>query len=75
MVSALLSAVTGVGPGNSLRNKVMEVQAALAVPNIALACSKMDDFKNQVSLLSDPPVPVAQLTADANAIKAAIPCP
>ena len=77
MVAALLTAVTGVGPGNSLRNKVTEVQAALAVPNIALACSKLDDFKNQLSTLIDydPPVPVAQLTADANAIKAAIPCP
>jgi len=75
MVAALLTAVTGVGPGNSLRNKVTEVQAALAVPNIGLACSKLDDFKNQLSVLNEPPVPVAQLTADANAIKAAIPCP
>ena len=75
MVAALLTAVTGVGPGNSLRNKLTEVQAALAVPNIALACSKLDDFKNQLSVLNEPPVPVAQLTADANAIKAAIPCP
>ena len=76
MVAALLTAVTGVGPGNSLRNKVTEVQAALAVPNFALACSKLDDFKNQLATLIDydPPVPVAQLTADANAIKAAIPC-
>ena len=76
MVAALLTAVTGVGPGNSLRNKVTEVQAALAVSNMALACSKLDDFKNQLSTLIDydPPVPVAQLTADANAIKAAIPC-
>jgi len=39
------------------------------------ACSMLNDFKTQLSGLTDPPVPVAQLTADANAIQAAIPCP
>ena len=53
------------------------MQAALAVPNLPLACSKLDDFKNQLATLIDydPPVPVAQLIADANAIKTAIPSP
>ena len=75
MVSALLTAVTGVGPGQSLKNKITLVQQYLAASDIVSACSMLDDFKIQVSGLSDPPVPVAQLTADANAIEAAIPCP
>jgi len=75
MVAALLTAVTGVGPGQSLKNKITLVQQYLAASNIVSACSMLDDFKTQVSGLTDPPVPVAQLTADANAIKAAIPCP
>src|SRR5688572_3709611 len=75
MVSALLTAVTGVGPGQSLKDKITLVQQYLAASDIVSACSMLDDFKIQVSGLSDPPVPVAQLTADANAIEAAIPCP
>jgi hypothetical protein len=80
LVAALLAAVTGVGPGHSLADKMTAVQNYLALvpPNVVSACSKLDDFKNQVSALSggSVPVPLAnQLTADANAIKAAIPCP
>ncbi len=80
LVAALLAAVTGVGPGHSLADKMTAVQNYLALvpPDIVSACSKLDDFKNQVSALSggSVPVPLAnQLTADANAIKAAIPCP
>jgi len=75
MVAALLTAVTGVGPGQSLKNKITLVQQYLAVSNTVSACSMLNDFKTQLSGLTDPPVPVAQLTADANAIKAAIPCP
>jgi hypothetical protein len=78
MVAALLTAVTGVGPGNSLANKVTDVQDYLAVPDIGSACSGLDDFKLQVSALSGDQIEATladQLTADANAIKAAIPCP
>jgi hypothetical protein len=75
MVAALLTAVTGVGPGQSLKNKITLVQQYLAASNIVSACSMLNDFQTQLSGLTDPPVPVAQLTADANAIKAAIPCP
>jgi hypothetical protein len=80
LVAALLAAVTGVGPGHSLADKITAVQGYLALvpPNIVSACSKLDDFKSQVAALSggSVPVPLAnQLTADANAIKAAIPCP
>jgi Bacterial Ig-like domain (group 2) len=77
MLTALLAAVTGVGPGHSLENKVTRVRDDLADHDIVSACSMLDDFNNQVSGLSDE-IGVAladQLTADANAIKAAIPCP
>ena len=78
LVAALLAAVTGVGPGHSLADKVTAVQNYLAVPDIVSACSALDDFKVQVSAQSGSQIaaPLAnQLTADANAIKAAIPCP
>ena len=76
MVADLLVAVTGVGPP-SLAHKVEDVQEFLLVPDIGSACGMLVSFKNQVSALSGGSVPVAvanQLTADANAIMAAIPC-
>jgi hypothetical protein len=78
LVAALLVAVTGVGTGTSLADKVTDVQAYLAVPDIVSACSAMDDFKSQVSAQSGKKIPAplaTQLTADADAIEAAIPCP
>jgi hypothetical protein len=78
LVAALLAAVTGVGSGNSLADKVTDVQDYLAVPDIVSACSVLDDFNLQVSAQSGHQIDAAladQLTADANAIKAAIPCP
>ena len=48
-VAALLIAVTGVGPGNSLANKVTAVQDYLALPDIATACSALDDFNVTVT--------------------------
>ena len=77
-ISALLAAVTNFGTGNSLVNKLTAVQAFLAVPDISSACSMMDDFKNQVSAQRGKQISAQladQWTADANAIKAAIPCP
>ena len=77
-VAALLVAVTGVGPGPSLANKMTNVQAYLAVPDIASACSVMDDFTAEVSAQSGKKIPAplaTQLLADAAAIEAAIPCP
>ena len=77
-VAALLIAVTGVGSGNSLANMVTDVQNYLAVPNIPSACSVLNDFKATVSAQSGKKIETAvatQLTADANAIAAAIPCP
>ena len=77
-VAALLVAVTGVGPGPSLANKMTDVQAYLAVPDIVSACSVMDDFTAEVLAQSGKKIPAplaTQLLADAAAIEAAIPCP
>ena len=77
-ISALLAAVTNFGTGNSLVNKLTAVQAYLAVPNIASACSMMDDFNSQVSAQRGKQIAAEladQWMADANAIKLAIPCP
>ena len=79
LVAALLAAVTGVGSGHSLEDKIESVQAYLAVPDIASACSMLSDFKVQLAAQSgSPQVPAplaAELTADAEEIEAAIPCP
>jgi hypothetical protein len=78
LVAALLVAVTGVGSGASLADKVTDVQAYLAVPDIVSACSVMVDFGSQVSAQSGKKIPAplaTQLLADADAIEAAIPCP
>jgi hypothetical protein len=77
-ISALLAAVTNFGTGNSLVNKLTAVQAYLAVPDIASACSMMDDFNSQVSAQRGKQIAAEladQWTADANAIKLVIPCP
>ena len=55
MVAALLTAVTGVGPGHSLENKMTLCSTYLAASDIVSACSMLDDFKNQVSALSGDP--------------------
>jgi hypothetical protein len=77
-LTALLAAVTGVGTGTSLADQLVGVQAYLAVPDIASACSAMDVFKSHVIAQSGKkidPALVAQITADADEIMAAIPCP
>jgi hypothetical protein len=78
LVADLLVAVTGVGPGQSLANKVTLVQSYLAVPDIAAACTSLTDFQLQLASMSGKQVAVAlasQLTSDAEAIKDSIPCP
>jgi len=78
LLADLLVAVTGVGTGNSLANKVQDVQAYLGVPDIVSACSVMTNFKSEVTAQSGKKIPAAQaaeLTADAEEIEAAIPCP
>jgi len=78
LVADLLLAVTGIGPGHALQNKMEDVQDYLAVPNIASACSTIDAFKSQVSTWSGHHITAGQaieFTADAEEIEAAIPCP
>lgn len=78
MLERLYSAVIGIGPGKSSANKVAIAQAYLAVPDIQSACLMVEDFKNQVRAQRGKKIALAvadPLTADANAIKAAISCP
>ena len=77
LLQQLHDKTTGVGTGTSLADKVAIVQAYLAVPDIQSACIMLDDFKNQVSAQRGKKITPAladQLTADANAIIAAIGC-
>ena len=77
-ILALLASVTGAGAGSSLVDKLTFVQIYLAVPDIASACSMMDDFNSQVLAQRGKKYAEAladQWLADANAIKTAIPCP
>lgn len=77
-ILALLAAVTDAGAGSSLVDKLTAVQIYLAVPDIASACSMMDDFNSQVLAQRGKKYAAAladQWMADANAIKTAIPCP
>jgi hypothetical protein len=78
LVEALRVAVGGVGPGQTLIRVMTDVQDYLAVPDVASACTSLDVFKATVAdqrgksidaVLAD------ELTADAEAIDAAIPCP
>jgi hypothetical protein len=79
LLAALLAAVTGVGTGSSLEDQVTAAQTFLTVPDITSACSAMDVFKSHVAAQSGKkgltPAQAAQFTADADAIKTAIPCP
>jgi hypothetical protein len=77
LLAALLLEVTGVGPGNSLTNKVVQAQTYYAVPDIQATCGALTGFVNEVAAQSGkniaPPVDT-KLIADARAIQAAIGC-
>jgi hypothetical protein len=76
-LSALRTAVTGVGPGTSLRDKVAAVQAAVAARNSAAACQGLTDFVNQVRAQAGKRIPTATasaLTADATRIRSVLGC-
>jgi len=77
LLEQLGTAVTDVGSGKSLADKIDLVQTYLAVPDVQSACAMLNAFQNQVRAqwgkkltteLAD------QLTADAEAIEAAIGC-
>ena len=77
LLEELGAAVTGIGPGNSLADKIMLAQTYLAVPDVQSACAVLNAFLNQVRAqrgkkLTDEQA--NQFTADAEAIIAAIGC-
>ncbi len=78
LISALFATVTAADVGKSYEKKLTDARAYLAVPDISSACTEMDGFKDLVSAQRGKKIKAAladQWTADADAIKAAIPCP
>ncbi|HLM04461.1 MAG TPA: hypothetical protein VK402_04625 [Blastococcus sp.] len=74
---ALRSAVTGVGPGTSLRDKITAVQAARTAGNAAAACQGLTEFANQVGALSGRRMATGTATAliaDATRIRSVMAC-
>jgi FIMAH domain-containing protein len=77
LLSALLTAVTGVGPGKSLANKVKQIQAYLAANDTASACNLLNDFISEVNAQKGKKLTKAladSLIAQADAIKARLGC-
>jgi hypothetical protein len=75
--AALLTEVTGVGPGRSLADKVALAQTYYAVPDIQATCAVLTGFINEVQAQSGKKISPqldAKLIADAQAIEAAIGC-
>src|SRR5207244_13108521 len=73
----LLTAVTGVGPGTSLADKVTAAQSYLAAGDLADACATLTAFVHKVSAQagkSIPPHQAAALIATAQRIKAVLAC-
>jgi len=76
-LQALLANVTGVGPGQSLANKVMLVQTYYAVPDLAAACATLTGFLNEVAAQDGKkltPTQAASFTAEAAAIMELMGC-
>jgi hypothetical protein len=73
----LANAVSGVGPGTSLTDKVADAQAAVRDSRVAAACSTLDAFINQVQALSGKSIPSGTATSLATAgarIRAVLDC-
>lgn len=73
----LLGAVTGVGPGTSLADKVASAQSDLVAADSTDACGTLGAFVNEVSAQTGKHIPAAtaaMLIADAQRIEAVIPC-
>ncbi|MFC4948670.1 hypothetical protein [Pseudonocardia sp. GCM10023141] len=76
-LSALASAVQGVGPGNSLSSKIASARSSLAAGDTAGTCSSLTGFINEVKAQSGKKIPTAtanQLIADASRIRGLIGC-
>jgi hypothetical protein len=76
-LAALLTEVTGVGPGSSLVDKVALAETYYAVPDIQATCAVLTGFINEVQAQAGKkinPQLDAKLITDAQAIEAAIGC-
>jgi hypothetical protein len=77
-LAALRESASGVGPGQSLVNKIVTAEAYYAVPDIVSACAVMDDFIKQLrGLLRATRIEVdlgEALIAEAGVIKTSLGC-
>jgi len=76
-LAALLTEVTGVGPGTSLADKVKFAQTYYAVPDIQATCAVLTGFVKEVKAQAGKKISRqldAKLIADAQAVEAAIGC-
>ncbi len=76
-LAALLTEVTGVGPGKSLANKVALAQTYYAAKDLQATCTVLTGFVNEVKAQAGKkiaPTLDAKLIADANAIETAVHC-
>ncbi len=77
-LAALLTAVTGVGPGTSLADKVTQIQAYVAANDPSNACKALNDFLNQVKAQAGKKqitsAQAASFTAQAQAVKTTLGC-
>lgn len=77
LLEQLGAAVIGVGPGNSFANKMALAQAYFSVLDIQATCDVLTDLVNQIQAQKGKKITLAlgdQLTAEAQAIMAAIAC-
>jgi probable HAF family extracellular repeat protein len=73
----LAEAVSSIGPGTSLADKVEDAQAAVREDRVARACSTLDGFVNQVRALSGKGIPAGTaeaLVAASTRIRAVLDC-
>jgi hypothetical protein len=76
-LAQLLTAVTGVGPGKSLANKVKLIQGYVAANNKTGACSLLTAFIHEVKAQTGKKLTIEQaasFTTQANSIKTALGC-
>jgi hypothetical protein len=76
-LAALLTAVTGVGPGKSLSDKVRQIQAEVAANDTTDACANLAGFIGLVTAQNNKqiaPTLAASFIAQAQAIETAIGC-
>ena len=77
MLADLSAAVTGVGPGKSLSDKVALTQTYYAVPDVQATCAMLTDFNREVTAQRGKKIAAEfadELTADAQAIMGSIGC-